>query len=184
MSLYIFGKLVTSKDDLTLSKQELLALSANVDIHVAVDSIDEEDAAMIDEAIGSPANGGFYYSVFSNGGEHDATILWVEALGLAHDLLRQSQLDPLSITPANIDQMQFPSEYFEGIVKSRLGAFIHTLEVLASNRTLAIALVDGGVERILNAPFSVCATEILRSLALPWDRLSNTLYVAAPARFN
>ena len=60
----------------------------------------------------------------------------------------------------------------------------YLLELLASNRTIAIALVDGGVERILNAPFSVCATEILRSLALPWDRISNTLYVAAPARFN
>ena len=184
MSLYVFGKFVTTKDDLSLCKQELLALSAKLNLHVVVDSIEDEDAEIVDDAVNDPDNDGFYYSVFSNREDHDATVLWVEAIELAHKQFRQAGIDPLSITPASIDEMHFPSEYFQEIVKSRLGAFIDRLELLASNRTLAIALVDGGVERVLQAPFEVCGKEILRSLVLPWDRISNTLYVAAPTRIN
>ena len=177
MSLYILGSIGC---DLTYMKGyevKLKELCNRFDMIVSFDSLDHEDRQTLAEAMGAPDSKGLYFAIYSGGGESDATVLWLEASDLAMQLLRSQGIDPLLLTPSQLEQTEIPENYYDDILSSRLGRFVSELPLILEGTDFEIAFIDGAVERIRYCHKNECLRQILRSFILPWDQTQNALYV-------
>ena len=106
--------------------------------------------------------------------------LGIEARDLAMKLLQDDGLNPFVFKFSDVQQIIFPSDYYDKMLQSPLGGFVDGLKHLSQSAVVAIALVDGGIERIKKDSADSCVTEMLKSFILPWDCLPNSLYVFGP----
>ena len=182
MSLYIFGELISSLNAGPL-KDQLCGLCTSIGLNLGIDELENEDRDVLDESIkadvhdwGLPAVERLYFYVSSRPKNPDATELWIEAQQLAISLLaRYGTRIPSS--QLELTQTKVPVDYYMDMQSSRLGRFFSHLCSIPPAELVAAAIVDGGVDTVMKAPRLACVEEILRSMLLPWDCTSNTLYV-------
>lgn len=156
---------------------KLRELCDSLKIAVSFDSLEKEDRNNLAEALHVSDSAGLYFAVYSEPGDSDATVLWLEAGDLAVELLRSEGIEPLSLTPSQLKQTDIPESYYRGILSSRLGAFISELVYILECCDFDIALVDGGIETVRNCGEVDCLREILASFILPWDCTRNAVYI-------
>jgi hypothetical protein len=179
MSLYIFGSVISLQRN-TLHKEKLAELCAKLNIVLMLDQLDDDDMHTLDEVIGQAFDVEqemFYFTISSGLNDPDATALWIEARALSVDIMKEVGINNYPVNAADLQQINWPADYRQRMQACRLGNFVSGLEGNQIGNLIAIALVDGGVERIERAPANVCIENILRSMILPWDCTSNTLYI-------
>ena len=155
-------------------------MCGRLNIITSFDSLDEEDLKDIAEEVKDYGQLGLTYAVYANGVDHEATGLGIEARDLAMKLLQDDGLNPFVFKFSDVQQIIFPSDYYDKMLQSPLGGFVDGLKHLSQSAVVAIALVDGGIERIKKDSADSCVTEMLKSFILPWDCLPNSLYVFGP----
>lgn len=177
MSLYVFGKVGGDVTTTGQAMQTLRRLGDRLSVVVSDDSLEKDDREEIDRGLGSLTGPGVYFMICSNENDPDATELWIETQALAMELLQNEGIDPFVFNLSDALQINFPDGYYQAIAQSRFGELVDGLKSISASAVVAIALVDGGIERVKKGSPDDCITEIFRSLILPWDCSPNTLYV-------
>lgn len=177
MSFYIFGCVRSDASDQRICELKLKELCARLKIVVSTDSLDDEDREGLLEVMGASDSGGLFFAIHSEPGDSDATALWLQARELAREVLRKEGIDTPVPSHSQLEEINIPASYYDGILASRLGAFINDLTSSFAAFDFAIALVDGGIETVRNCGEGDCLREILASLILPWDCTRNAVYV-------
>src|SRR5262249_3108584 len=152
-------------------------LCAQLGITVLYDQLDEEDFSGIAEEVKNFGQLRLGYTIYANEADHDATPLWIEARAVAIEGFQKRGVNPSAFKVDDVLQLPHHDNYRKEILKSRLGGFVNGLRLLSQDAVVAVALVDGGIDRVKRDSANSCVNEILDSFILPWDCLPNTLYV-------
>jgi len=160
MSLYAFGKIVSPDEVSTLSQLDAIGRETSTVFREGVDPGDLE--LMLTEApqLRGP---GVAFSLVSGPDQSDATALWVEAMAAT----RPSGGATKGAAAAG--------EVCGAFLATRLGQACRG--VFGLGGVSAVALVDGGIERVFSGTADGCLGQIGEDIRVPWDQSPNRLYV-------
>jgi hypothetical protein len=68
-------------------------------------------------------------------------------------------------------------EVVRALLTTRMGKFISSLFEIKDAEDAGLAIFDGGIELLIDAPASECFVMVLKTLLLPWDGGPNALFV-------
>ncbi|MBL9026109.1 MAG: hypothetical protein JNL21_28205 [Myxococcales bacterium] len=165
MSLYSFGKVVCADESAMVAALRRLGARAGVSLVFRVDDGDLDEMTKVQRLQGQ----GVVFSIHSGPDEMDATRLWCDAM----TSVRQCAS---SRTTAGAVGPHAGEAALACFLATRLGQACEGLFGLGC--PAAVALVDGGIERVLSGSALECLHTIAADVRLPWDRSPNRLYFA------
>jgi len=159
MSLYCFGKVVPGGARSALEK----CVADDNSAYLYLCDIDPEDLSTICE-FDELKPVGITFRYVSSVDHSDATTLWLAASEVA------ARFSEAERNLLNID-------YVDAIKATALGGFVWNLLNCTEVKHGALALVDGGVETMLQVSSDECWRHFLKIIPQPWDCQDNPLFI-------
>jgi len=179
MSLICIGKLCHAAHDEHALRSYLSTVSAVAQIHVVVDRIDPDDIAELES---EPELCGFgtFYGACSREEDSSLTQVWNEAFSVGHHDVWPDRPRPALHRQWSVYRSDFcllDEARRNALLSTRLGTLLKQIIYCPFVTTGSLALLDGGIERVVRAPSAFCVEEILGMTVLGWDCIGNPLYI-------
>ncbi len=176
MSLYIYGRLACDASRRIQLFAELSSGASDAGTALHGGTLDQDESDLLSQ-YGLPKDAGIDFVLTTGVGDTDSVRLWTEAMEAGRGVLRAHGY--ANVSSLNYDraaQLNLPADYYDTVGATRLGRVTRQILVAARCPAGAIALVDGGIERVIDGDPPALLEQIYRTFLVPWDCTPNCAF--------